>query len=91
MITPSYVPQVNVYQNKSLTTFVKLMRYFLDYLINLTLVVKMTVMVKNMDDFSRVNEVYKEFFSPPYPARSCFEVAKLPRNMNVEVEGIAML
>ena len=52
---------------------------------------KMTVMVKDMNDFGKVNEVYKEFFKAPYPARSCFEVAALPRNMMVEVEGIALL
>ena len=51
----------------------------------------MTVMVKDMNDFGKVNEVYKEFFKAPYPARSCFEVAALPRNMLVEVEGIALL
>jgi len=50
----------------------------------------MTVMVQNMNDFSRINDVYKQYFKPPYPARSCFEVAKLPRGVNVEVEGIAM-
>ena len=54
-------------------------------------VVKMTVMVKNMSDFGKVNEVYKQFFTAPYPARSCFEVAALPRGMLVEVEGIALL
>ena len=50
----------------------------------------MTVMVQNMDDFAAVNEVYKQYLKPPYPARSCFEVAKLPRGVNVEVEGIAV-
>ena len=50
----------------------------------------MTVMVQDMDKFSEINEVYKQYFTPPYPARSCFQVAKLPRGVNVEIEGIAM-
>ncbi len=54
-------------------------------------VVKTTVFVKNMDDFARVNEIYAEFFTEPYPARSCVEVARLPKDMLVEMEAIAEL
>ena len=50
----------------------------------------MTVMVQDMDRFNEINEVYKQYFTPPYPARSCFQVAKLPRGVNVEIEGIAV-
>lgn len=52
-------------------------------------VVKATVFIKNMDDFGKINEVYAQYFSTPYPARSCVEVARLPRDVQVEVEVVA--
>jgi len=52
-------------------------------------VIKATVFIKNMDDFAAINEVYAQYFSSPYPARSCVEVARLPRDVKVEVEVIA--
>ena len=52
---------------------------------------KTAVFVKNMDDFAKVNEIYAEFFTEPYPARSCVEVARLPKDMLVEIEAIAEL
>ena len=54
-------------------------------------VVKTTLFIKNMDDFSLVNEVYGEFFTQDYPARACVEVARLPRDANFEVEAISLL
>ena len=52
-------------------------------------VVKTTVFLKDMDEFSAVNEVYGEFFAEPYPARSTVEVARLPKELHVEIEAIA--
>jgi len=52
-------------------------------------VVKTTVFLKDMNDFSKVNEIYGSFFSEPYPARSAIEVARLPRDGLVEIEIIA--
>lgn len=52
-------------------------------------VVKATVFIKNMDDFGKINEVYAQYFSTPFPARSCVEVARLPRDVQVEVEVVA--
>ncbi|HEY6193337.1 MAG TPA: RidA family protein [Bacteroidota bacterium] len=54
-------------------------------------VVKTTVFLKNMDDFSGMNEVYGEFFKVNPPARSTVEVARLPRDVKVEIEAIALL
>jgi 2-iminobutanoate/2-iminopropanoate deaminase len=54
-------------------------------------VVKCTVYVKNMDQFGLINEAYGEFFSENKPARACIEVARLPKNANVEVDAIAVL
>ena len=52
-------------------------------------VVKTTVYLKNMSEFSACNEVYASFFSEPFPARSCLQVAALPKNALVEIEAIA--
>ncbi|KON82703.1 RidA family protein [Rossellomorea marisflavi] len=54
-------------------------------------VVKATVFIKNMDDFGSINEVYGEYFSSHKPARSCVEVAKLPKDALVEIEVIALV
>lgn len=54
-------------------------------------VIKCTVFISNMDDFTKINEIYQEFFSEPYPARSCVEVARLPRSVKVEIEAIATI
>ena len=55
-------------------------------------IVKTTVFVKDMNDFAKVNAVYGKFFdefNAPYPARSCVEVARLPKDVGVEIEAIA--
>lgn len=52
-------------------------------------VVKTTVMLTDMNDFAAMNEVYAEFFSEPFPARSAFAVKALPKGGKVEIECIA--
>ena len=52
-------------------------------------VVKATVFLTDMGDFSAMNKVYGEFFSDPFPARACIEVAALPKGAKVEIEVIA--
>ena len=54
-------------------------------------VVKTTVFIKNMEDFATINEIYAKFFQKPYPARSCVEVARLPKDVLLEVETIVEL
>ena len=54
-------------------------------------VVKTTIYLKDLADFAAVNEVYASFFKGSYPARSCFEVAGLPKGAKVEIEAIAAL
>ena len=51
--------------------------------------VKTTVFIKNMADFAAINAVYAQYFSEPYPARSCVEVARLPKDVLLECEVIA--
>lgn len=53
--------------------------------------VKTTVFIQNMGDFAKINEIYAEFFTEPYPARSCVEVAKLPKDVLLEIETIVEL
>ena len=53
-------------------------------------VVKTVVFIKNMDDFASVNEVYASFFQKDCPARSCVEVARLPKDVLIEIEAIAI-
>ena len=52
-------------------------------------VVKTTVFLTNLADFTAMNEVYGKYFSAPYPARSTIQVAALPRGANVEIEVVA--
>ncbi|MCI6191340.1 MAG: RidA family protein [Clostridium sp.] len=52
-------------------------------------VVKTVVFIKNMDDFALVNEVYGQYFVNNKPARSCVEVARLPKDALIEIEAIA--
>ena len=52
-------------------------------------VVKTTVFIKEMNDFGKINEIYAKFFKEPYPSRSCVEVARLPKDVMLEIEAIA--
>lgn len=54
-------------------------------------VVKTTVFIKDMNDFAKINEIYAKFFTEPYPARSCVEVARLPKDVMLEAEAIVEL
>lgn len=52
-------------------------------------VLRTTVYITNMDDFAKVNAVYAQYFTEPYPARSCVAVAALPKGALVEIEVTA--
>lgn len=54
-------------------------------------VVKCSVFLKDMDEFAAMNEVYGEFFNEPYPARVTVEVSRLPKDVKVEIEAIAVV
>ncbi|XP_028985476.1 2-iminobutanoate/2-iminopropanoate deaminase-like isoform X3 [Betta splendens] len=54
-------------------------------------VVKTTVLLADMNDFTNVNDVYKKFFRTNYPARAAYQVAALPRGGLVEIEAVAVL
>ncbi|PEX06636.1 reactive intermediate/imine deaminase [Priestia megaterium] len=58
---------------------------------SLNTVVKATVFIKDMNDFAALNEVYGDYFGDHKPARSCVEVARLPKDVLVEIEVIALV
>lgn len=51
-------------------------------------VIKTSVFIKNMNDFGKINEIYAKFFAEPFPARSCVEVARLPKDVLIEIEAV---
>ncbi|GAB6167806.1 RidA family protein [Clostridium carnis] len=54
-------------------------------------VIKVSVFVKDMNDFAKVNSIYAEYFKENAPARSCVEVARLPKDSIIEIEAIATI
>ena len=54
-----------------------------------SIVIKLTILLDNLENFEKVNEIMSELFEKPYPARAAFEVSKLPKNSSIEVETIA--
>ncbi|AXF56584.1 RidA family protein [Salicibibacter kimchii] len=54
-------------------------------------VVKTTIFIKNMDDFPVINEIYGRYFNEHQPARACVEVARLPKDVQIEIEVIALV
>ena len=58
---------------------------------DLSRAVKTTVFIRDMNDFSAVNAIYAQYFTEPYPARSCVEVSRLPKDVLLECEVIAEL
>jgi 2-iminobutanoate/2-iminopropanoate deaminase len=59
------------------------------YSIGLENVVKTTIFLKDMNNFVRVNKIYGEYFKEEFPARSCVEVSRLPKDAEIEIEAIA--
>ncbi len=54
-------------------------------------IVKCTVFLEDMNDYGAVNAIYGEYFNAPYPARAAIQVARLPKDVKVEIEAIAVL
>ena len=53
-------------------------------------VIKTTVFIKDMNDFAQLNEIYASYFTGDFPARSCVEVARLPKDVLIEIEAIGV-
>lgn len=58
---------------------------------NLDKVIKVTIFIKDMNEFKIIDSIYGSFFDNNFPARSCVEVARLPKDVRVELEAIAIL
>jgi 2-iminobutanoate/2-iminopropanoate deaminase len=58
---------------------------------DLSNIVKTTILLKDLEDFKVVNEIYGSYFKEPFPARATFEVARLPMDSNIEIEAIAAI
>lgn len=59
------------------------------YSVGMENVVKTTIFLKDMNNFPRINKIYGEYFSGQFPARSCVEVSRLPKDADIEIEAIA--
>lgn len=57
---------------------------------DLSRVVKVTLYIRDMNDFSAINDIYGSYFKDAYPARSCVEVSSLPKGALIEIEAVAM-
>lgn len=57
--------------------------------LSLDAIVKTTIYLTDLGEFGTVNEIYEEYFHPPYPARATVEVSALPKGVRVEIEAIA--
>ena len=53
--------------------------------------VKLTILMQNLADFAKVNEIMSGYFKEPYPARATYQVAALPRAAQIEIEGVLVL
>ena len=58
---------------------------------NLDNAIKATIFIKDMNQFSTIDEVYRGYFNDNFPARSCVEVARLPKDVLIEIEMIALI
>lgn len=54
-------------------------------------VVKTTVFIADLDQFAEINSIYQQYFVQPYPARSCVQVSRLPKNVGIEIEAVAFV
>ena len=59
------------------------------YSIDLDHIVKVTIFLQNMNHFSRINEIYSQYFTSKFSSRSCIEVSRLPKGAQIEIEAIA--
>jgi 2-iminobutanoate/2-iminopropanoate deaminase len=58
---------------------------------NLDNVIKTTVFIKDMNQFGQINEIYGQYFTNKQPARSCVQVSRLPKDVDVEIEAVAVV
>lgn len=78
-------------ESQTVRSLENLKAVLIPYSIDFKNIVKTTIFLKDMNHFLRVNKIYGKYFTDQFPARSCVEVSKLPKNANIEIEAIAFL
>ena len=58
---------------------------------NLQKIIKVTIFIKDMNEFAIIDEIYNSYFDGNFPARSCVEVARLPKDVRIEIEAVALI
>lgn len=82
------IPQgIEAQANQAITNLVNLLQ---ESGADIKNVIKTTVFIKDMNDFAKINEIYAAYFTDSYPARSCVEVARLPKDVLIEIEAVAV-
>lgn len=88
-LNPENMQMVEGIENQAIRVFENIKAILESSNSNMDKVIKTTIFLKNLKDFDVVNAIYEKYFNKPYPARSCVEVAKLPKDALIEVEVIA--
>lgn len=88
-LNPENMQMVEGIENQAIRVFENIKAILESSNSNMDKVIKTTIFLKNLKDFDVVNSIYEKYFNKPYPARSCVEVAKLPKDALIEVEVIA--
>ncbi len=88
-------PQTNEIITKNISDETKMVMENLKHILkecNCTFenIVKCSIFLSDMNLFEKVNEIYSQYFSKPFPARETIEVSKLPKNVNLEISAIAI-
>ena len=88
-LDPKNMQMVEGIDNQIKMVFKNIKKILSEADMDLSNVIKLTILLDNLDNFEKVNEIMSELFEKPYPARAAFEVSKLPKNSSIEIETIA--
>ena len=88
-LDPKNMQMVECIDNQKKMVFKNIKKILSEADMDFSDVIKLTILLDNLDNFEKVNEIMSELFKKPYPARAAFEVSKLPKNSSIEIETIA--
>jgi len=89
-LDPKTMNLVDGIENQIRQTFLNLENILKEENLAFKNVVKLTILLDDLDNFELVNKVMTDLFQKPYPARAAYEVSKLPKNSSIEIETIAV-
>ena len=89
-LAPKTMNLVDGIENQIRQTFLNIENILKKEKLTFENVVKLTILLVDLDNFELVNEVMADLFKKPYPARAAYEVSKLPKNSLIEIETIAV-